>query len=61
LDSRSGCCQAPAPTGQAGIGAYFLHFLIPTLIGNTIGGTALVALLNHAPIAEELAGRGMGR
>jgi formate/nitrite transporter FocA (FNT family) len=48
-------------TGQAGIGAYFLHFLIPTLIGNTIGGTALVALLNHAPIAEELAGRGMGR
>ena len=41
-------------TGQAGIGAYCGHFFFPTLIGNTIGGTALVALLNHAPVAEEL-------
>jgi formate/nitrite transporter FocA (FNT family) len=48
-------------SGQAGLSAYFLHFLFPTLIGNTIGGTALVALLNHAPIAGELSGRGMAR
>lgn len=33
---------------------YFLHFLIPTLIGNTLGGVTLVALLNHAPVAGEL-------
>ena len=32
------------------------HFLVPTLMGNTIGGVALVALLNHAPLAEELNG-----
>jgi formate/nitrite transporter FocA (FNT family) len=48
-------------SGQASVGDYFLRFLVPTLIGNTIGGTALVALLNHAPIASELAGRGLGR
>jgi formate/nitrite transporter FocA (FNT family) len=45
-------------SGQASLSAYFLHFLIPTLIGNTIGGTALVALLNHAPVAAELAEKG---
>jgi formate/nitrite transporter FocA (FNT family) len=48
-------------SGQASVGDYFLRFLLPTLIGNTIGGTALVALLNHAPIAAELSGRGLGR
>ncbi len=32
---------------------YLTRFLAPTLIGNTIGGVALVALLNHAPIAAE--------
>jgi hypothetical protein len=31
-----------------------LRFLLPTLIGNTIGGVALVAFLNHAPLAPEL-------
>lgn len=30
------------------------QFLVPTLIGNTIGGIALVALLNHAPLASVL-------
>jgi formate/nitrite transporter FocA (FNT family) len=39
--------------GQGGLGTYFGHFLLPVLIGNTIGGTALVALLNHGPIAHE--------
>lgn len=29
-------------------------FLLPTLLGNTIGGVALVAMLNRAPLAEEL-------
>ena len=45
-------------TGQASAHAYFMHFLIPTLLGNTIGGVTLVALLNHAPVAEELAEAG---
>jgi len=38
------------------VGMYFTKFLIPTLLGNTIGGVAMVALLNHAPLAEELEG-----
>lgn len=42
--------------GQIGIGAYFTRFMIPTLIGNTIGGVSLVAILNHAPVNEELPG-----
>ncbi len=29
-------------------------FLLPTLLGNTLGGVALVAMLNHAPLADEL-------
>jgi formate/nitrite transporter FocA (FNT family) len=43
-------------TGHAGAGDYILKFLAPTLIGNVFGGTALAALLNHAPIAHELNG-----
>ncbi|GAB0115082.1 formate/nitrite transporter family protein [Acidisoma sp. C75] len=41
-------------TGQQGFGAYLGRFLCPTLIGNTLGGTLLAALLNHAPIADHL-------
>jgi formate/nitrite transporter FocA (FNT family) len=33
---------------------YLFNFFLPTLIGNTIGGTLLVALLNHAPVAPDL-------
>ncbi len=33
---------------------YFLSFLIPTLLGNIIGGVALVSLLNHGSIAPEI-------
>jgi formate-nitrite transporter family protein len=39
--------------GDAGIGRYIGGFLLPTLLGNTIGGIALAALLNHAPLADE--------
>lgn len=42
-------------TGDAGIKDYFLGFLVPTLLGNTLGGIALAALLNHAPLANEFA------
>lgn len=41
-------------SGQVSISGYLLKFLLPTLIGNTIGGTLLAALLNHAPVAEHL-------
>ena len=40
-------------TGAGTFSQYLLGFLIPTLIGNTIGGVSLVAMLNHAPVAEE--------
>jgi formate-nitrite transporter family protein len=40
--------------GHASWPDYILRFLLPTLIGNTIGGVALVAFLNHAPLAPEL-------
>ena len=33
---------------------YIWRFLVPTLLGNITGGVALVAFLNHAPLASEL-------
>ena len=33
--------------------AAVLHFLVPTLIGNVIGGVALVAALNYAQVAPD--------
>jgi len=45
-------------SGHASVADYVGRFLLPVLIGNTIGGTALAALLNHAPIASELDGSG---
>ena len=39
--------------GQADLGAYFGVFLLPTLLGNTLGGVALVAMLNHAPVSAD--------
>ena len=41
-------------TREAGMGEYLFRFLLPTLLGNTVGGVALVALLNHAPVRPEL-------
>jgi formate/nitrite transporter FocA (FNT family) len=41
--------------GDAGVSDYAWRFFAPTLIGNAIGGTALAALLNHAPIAHDFA------
>ena len=35
---------------------FLIGFFLPTLIGNAIGGVALVALLNHAPLAGTLQG-----
>ncbi len=45
-------------SGHATVWQYLGQFLAPTLIGNSVGGTLLAALLNHAPIAGELDGIG---
>ena len=44
-------------SGSASVKDYLVSFLAPTLIGNSIGGIALAALLNHAPLAGELRDR----
>jgi len=43
-------------SGQVPAVAYLTHFFAPTLLGNVFGGTALAAVFNHAPVAEELRG-----
>ena len=40
---------------EASPGDYVWRFFLPTLLGNTLGGTALAALLNHAPVAHDFA------
>jgi formate/nitrite transporter FocA (FNT family) len=42
--------------GYAPIADYFERFLVPTLMGNVIGGVGMAALLNHAPLVTELEG-----
>ncbi len=39
-----------AVTGQIGIGTFAGGFLVPALVGNSLGGVALVAALNHAQV-----------
>lgn len=41
-------------SGAATIGQYFTLFLLPTLLGNIIGGTLMVTALNHGSIAPEI-------
>ena len=36
--------------GQKPWGEVFIHYMIPTLIGNTLGGVTLVAALNPAQV-----------
>ena len=40
--------------GSASVSDYFLVFLVPTFIGNMIGGISLVAIVNHEAIAPEI-------
>ena len=42
--------------GHLSVGQYFTRFMIPTLIGNCIGGVSLVAVLNHVPVQDDLPG-----
>jgi formate/nitrite transporter FocA (FNT family) len=45
-----------ASTGAISWLTYFVGFMLPTLIGNIIGGTALVAALNFAQVASDETG-----
>jgi formate-nitrite transporter family protein len=40
-------------SGDASVGDYLTGFLLPVFLGNVLGGIALAALLNHAPLADE--------
>lgn len=40
--------------GSAGVQDYLQRFFVPTLLGNVVGGIALVGLLNHASISPEM-------
>lgn len=42
--------------GSASVRDYCFVFLVPTFIGNVVGGMSLVALINHAAIAPEING-----
>lgn len=47
-------CAFLVQTGQASFHEYAVVFFFPTLLGNIVGGTALVALLNYGQVAAEL-------
>ena len=38
-------------TGASSGTRYLLSFFLPTVIGNSLGGTVLAALINHAPVS----------
>lgn len=40
--------------GEASLGEYLFNFLIPTTIGNIIGGTGVFTLLIYGQVTEEL-------
>ena len=40
--------------GETSLGTYSTAFLLPTLLDYTVGGVALVAILNCAPLAPEM-------
>ena len=39
--------------GEASLGEYLFNFLIPTTIGNIIGGTGVFTLLIYGQVTEE--------
>jgi len=43
-----------AMQGAIGWDDYVIGFIIPALIGNSVGGVVFVALLNHAQVKEEI-------
>ena len=47
-------CAFLVQIGKASMSQYLLEFFVPTLVGNVLGGTTLVALLNYGQVAAEL-------
>jgi formate/nitrite transporter FocA (FNT family) len=43
-------------TGHVPAAKYFSEFFVPTLLGNVLGGVALVAVLNYGQVVPELEG-----
>jgi formate/nitrite transporter FocA (FNT family) len=44
-------------SGLASFSDYLVLFLLPTLLGNVVGGVALVSLLNHGSVRPEMKGQ----
>jgi len=42
--------------GEVGVAGAFIGYLVPALLGNVIGGTALFSLLAYAQVREEIKG-----
>jgi formate-nitrite transporter family protein len=47
-------CAFLVQSGRASLAQYALDFFLPTILGNIVGGTTLVALLNYGQVAAEL-------
>lgn len=47
-------CAFLVQTGRASLQQYAFDFFLPTLLGNILGGTTLVALLNYGQVAAEI-------
>lgn len=43
--------------GRLGFGAFLAEFLLPSLVGNIVGGTVIFALLAYAQVRREIASR----
>jgi formate/nitrite transporter FocA (FNT family) len=41
-------------SGEVSAGPMLLHFLLPVLAGNIVGGTALFAMLSYAQVMKEI-------
>jgi formate/nitrite transporter FocA (FNT family) len=40
-------------SGVVSLRTYVGHYLVPVLLGNTVGGLVFVALLNHIQVASD--------
>ncbi len=47
-------CAFLVQSGRASLSQYAFDFFLPTLLGNILGGTTLVALLNYGQVAAEI-------
>jgi formate/nitrite transporter FocA (FNT family) len=47
-------CAFLVQMGKASVSEYLFAFFVPTLLGNVVGGTALVAILNYGQVAAEV-------